>query len=236
MKNKRKFWTYFYPVLCLLWIPFTVNAQNWMNTARYAKQNQKLMEDKITPDVVFIGNSITEAWANNYPDFFANNNYEGRGISGQTTPQFLLRFRHDVINLHPKIVVINGGINDIAENTGPYDHDVTFSHIQSMAELAMSNNIKVILTSVMPASGIPWRLDIKNTPDKIIALNNSIREYARQKNIPYLDYYASMVDEKNEKKAMIADYTTDGVHVTEAGYKVMEKLVKQMIDKVLAGN
>lgn len=213
----------------------TLDAQNndqWARLSRYAQANADLKADasQAQPTAVFIGNSITQHWYAKRPDFFTANNYVGRGISGQTTPQFLSRFRADVIALNPKIVVINGGVNDIAENTGDYDPDFTFGNIQSMAELAQANGIAVILTSVLPASHIPWRTEIANVPEKISALNADIKAYAARKGFEYLDYYTHMVD---EQKAMTALYTSDGVHVTDDGYRIMEAMVKQRIDEQL---
>jgi lysophospholipase L1-like esterase len=212
----------------------TLEAQNndqWAQLSRYAQANADLKAANQTPPTaVFIGNSITQHWYAMRPDFFTANNYVGRGISGQTTPQFVSRFRADVLALNPKIVVINGGINDIAENTGAYDPDFTFGSIQSMAELAQANGIAVILTSVLPADHIPWRTEIANVPEKISALNAAIKAYAARKGFEYLDYYTQMAD---EQKAMTALYTSDGVHVTDDGYQVMEAMVKKCIDEWL---
>jgi len=217
--------------LLLSFISLEATAQDWPNIKRYAESNKKLLEDdNMKIDVVFIGNSITQGWVSNSPDFFTDNSYVGRGIGGQTTPQFLARFREDVINLKPKAVVINGGINDIAENTGPYNIDFTFGNIMSMAELAKANNIKVILTSVLPASHIPWKDSITNTPEKVIALNEKIKDYATTNNIPYVDYFSQLANPEN---GMIAEYTRDGVHVTGKGYAIMEKMIKDTLDDIL---
>ncbi|MDR1527773.1 MAG: GDSL-type esterase/lipase family protein [Dysgonamonadaceae bacterium] len=192
-----------------------------------------LKQQEATPaTVVFMGNSITEAWAENRPAFFKDNNYLGRGISGQTAPQMLSRFRSDVVALKPQVVVINGGINDIATNSGPYDFEFTLGSIQSMAEIARANGIKVILTSVLPASGIPWRKEIPAVPAKVNQLNAAIKTYCAEKNFTYVDYYSQMVS-NDSSKGMIEQYTTDGVHVTVPGYEVMEKIVKQAIDSLI---
>ena len=121
---------------------------NWSGLQKYSIANDSIKK----ADVVFLGNSITENWVKYHPDFFRENNYTGRGISGHTSYQFLLRFREDVIKLNPNIVVINAGTNDIAENCGPYVEEYTFGNIISMVELAQSNGIKVIMSSVLPAS------------------------------------------------------------------------------------
>ncbi|EGK00515.1 MULTISPECIES: SGNH/GDSL hydrolase family protein [Dysgonomonas] len=210
------------------------NAQNFnelINLKRYAKANSELPAPaKGENRVVFIGNSITDGWASQRPDFFKSNNYVGRGIGGQTSPQLLSRFRQDVINLKPAAVVINIGTNDVAENTGPYDADFTLGNIKSMAELANANGIKVILSSVTPAGEYPWRKEIKEVPLKIAALNAGIKEYASSNGFAYIDYYTLL---KDENRAMIAAYTTDGVHLTKEGYAVMEKAAKAVIDEVL---
>ena len=130
---------------------------DFANWNRYAQQNKELgLPAKGEKRVVLMGNSITDNWASMRKDFFQENALIGRGISGQTSYQFLLRFREDVINLHPRVVVINYGTNDIAENTGPYDEDLTFGNVLSMVELARQHKIKVILTSCLPASGFGW--------------------------------------------------------------------------------
>ncbi len=210
------------------------NAQKFnelINLQRYEKANAELsLPVKGEKRVVFIGNSITQGWADQRPDFFKSNNYVGRGIGGQTSPQLLSRFRQDVINLKPTAVIINIGTNDIAENTGSYDPAFTLGNIMSMAELAKANGIKVILSSVLPVAEYPWRKEIKDVPDKIDALNAGIRAYAKKNKFAYIDYYAVMHD---ENRALISSYGKDGVHPTAEGYEVMEKVAKTVIDKVI---
>lgn len=202
------------------------------NFKRYEQANKELPAPaKKEKRVVFMGNSITEGWVKIHPEFFKENGYVGRGISGQTSYQFLLRFREDVINLKPKLVIINAGTNDIAENTGPYDIDITFGNIASMAEIAKANKIKVILTSVLPAAGFRWNKKITDAPDRIEALNAKIKEYAKANKIPYVDYYTPMVT--GAERALNPDYSKDGVHPTLEGYIVMEALIKPVIDKAL---
>ncbi|WP_418698646.1 SGNH/GDSL hydrolase family protein [Bacteroides sp.] len=211
-----------------------LSAQNrdWANLNRYEKENIELQQEKNTGKrVVFMGNSITEVWVNIHPDFFKSNGYIGRGISGQTSYQFLVRFREDVINLSPAVVVINAATNDVAENTGAYNEDYTFGNIVSMVELAKANNIKVILTTTLPAAAFGWNKSITDAPQKIAALNARLQKYAKKNNIPFVDYYSEMV--VGENKALNPQYTKDGVHPTAEGYDVMEKLVRKVIDKVL---
>ena len=221
-------------VFCLGASLIGINAQekDWANLQRYAQQNAELPKpDKNEKRVVFMGNSITEGWVRTHPDFFKTNGYIGRGISGQTSYQFLLRFREDVINLSPALVVINAGTNDVAENTGAYNEDYTFGNIVSMAELAKANKIKVILTSVLPAAAFKWRMEIKDVPQKIKSLNDRIEAYAKANKIPFVNYYKAMVVDENQ--ALNPQYTKDGVHPTSEGYDIMEPLIKNAIEKAL---
>ena len=205
---------------------------DWPNLGRYAQENARLQQDDATVKgrVVFMGNSITEGWVREDAAFFTSNGYIGRGISGQTSYQFLLRFREDVLKLNPEVVVINAGTNDVAENTGAYNEEYTMGNIISMVELASVNGIEVILTSVLPAAAFGWNAAIKDAPQKIEALNKRISAYAQKEGIPYVDYYSAMV--YGDNKALNPAYTKDGVHPTLDGYKVMEALIKKAIDKV----
>ncbi len=204
----------------------------YANYERYANDNAELSKPAEGENrVVFLGNSITEGWVREHPDFFISNGYIGRGISGQTSYQFLLRFREDVINLSPTLVVINTGTNDVAENTDPYCEEYTFGNIVSMVELARANNIKVILTSVLPAAAFNWNPEITEALQKIKALNKRIEEYAYAQGIPFVNYFQEMVS--SDGKAMNPAYSDDGVHPTSAGYDVMEPLIKAAIEKAL---
>ncbi|MCK4562130.1 MAG: acylhydrolase [Flavobacteriaceae bacterium] len=179
--------------------------------------------------IIFIGNSITENWEKLDPDFFANKNYINKGIGGQTTPQILNRFKKDVIDSHPKLVIILAGINDIAQNTGPITLQEISENIFAMAELAKENQIKVILCSVLPALDFPWRKGLLPAK-KIITLNEAIKKYANENDIIYLDYYTSMVD---KQMGLNEQYTYDGVHPNKTGYQVMEILVQKTIKKAI---
>ena len=222
-------------VVTLAFSSMDVMAQknnDWARLGRYANANKELpVPAKKENRVVFMGNSITEGWVEIRPDFFSENGYIGRGIGGQTSYQFVVRFRPDVINLNPKLVVINAGTNDVAENTGPFDLQTTFGNIVSMVELAKANKIKVILTSVLPAAKFSWNKGITDAPDKIEALNALIKEYAKKHKIPYVDYYTPMVT--GPERALNPAYSKDGVHPTAEGYEVMEALIKPVIDKAL---
>lgn len=198
---------------------------------RYRAANEALSPPKSDENrVVFLGNSITEGWVNVDSAFFANNNFIGRGISGQTSPQLLLRFRQDVLNLQPKAVVIHIGTNDVAENTGPYNPDFTMSNIQSMVELAQANNIKVILAAVLPATKFEWNRKLGDRSAMIVDLNNRLKTYAAKENIPFVDYHTAM---KNDKNGMNKDIAEDGVHPTLKGYEVMKGLVLPIVQETL---
>ena len=178
--------------------------------------------------VVFMGNSITEGWNNLSPAFFKENPFIGRGISGQTTPQMVLRFRQDVVDLQPKAVVILAGTNDIAGNTGPSTLKMIMDNISSMVELAQSNNIKPILCSVLPANRFSWRPEAKPA-DSVIELNRLLKTYAQKNKITYVDYYSSMVD---NEKGLKKEYSGDGVHPNATGYAVMEGIILKVLEKI----
>ncbi len=203
---------------------------DWANLARYQNKNSQLASpQKDENRVVFMGNSITDFWIKYSPEFFTNNPFIDRGISGQTSPQMLLRFRQDVVNLKPKAVVILCGTNDIAGNTGPSTLQMIVDNISSMSEIAQSNNIKVIIASVLPVYDYPWEKGVYPS-QKIIKLNNKIRKYCKNENITYLDYFSAMVDKRD---GLDSKYSEDGVHPNLVGYKVMEKLALEAIKKTL---
>lgn len=212
---------------------FTTNAiiaQDWANLKQFQDDNAKIGMPADGEDrIVFMGNSITIGWLNSRPEFFAGKPYVNRGISGQTTPQMLLRFRQDVIDLMPKVVVILAGTNDIAGNTGPMTLAQIMDGLASMSELAKGNNIKVILSSVLPAFDYPWRPGL-NPNEKIPALNEMIKSYAHENGHIYLDYYSAMADDRN---GLPKKYAADEVHPTPEGYAVMEPMVEEAISKAL---
>ncbi len=206
------------------------NKVDWPYLNRFHDENIELgLPSKGEKRVVFMGNSITEGWKDISPSFFTGKPYICRGISGQTTPQMLVRFRADVIALKPKVVVILAGINDIAGNTGPTTLEMIEDNIASMSDLANAHNIKVVLCSVLPAYDFPWNPGVYPS-EKIILLNKWIKKFASDNDYLYIDYYTSMVD---EKKALKAELTYDGVHPNETGYKLMEKLAEPVIKKAL---
>ncbi len=206
-------------------------AQDWSNTARFKDDNAKIgLPASGEKRIVFMGNSITEGWINTCPDFFSGKSFVNRGISGQTTPQMLVRFRPDVINLKPAVVVILAGTNDIAGNTGPSTLEMIMDNLISMSELAKANQIKVVLSSVLPVFDYPWKPGLQPA-EKIIALNLMIKNYAEKNGFVYLDYFSATVD---ERKGLKKELSGDGVHPNLAGYKIMEPLAEAAIQKALS--
>ncbi|MEZ4775344.1 MAG: SGNH/GDSL hydrolase family protein [Bacteroidia bacterium] len=205
-------------------------AQDWPNLAKFQEQNAQLTAPGPGENrVVFMGNSITIGWLNSRPGFFEGKPYVNRGISGQTTPQMLVRFRQDVIALKPSVVVILAGINDIAGNTGPSTIEAIADNIYSMAELAKANDIKVVLCSVLPAYDFPWRKGLEPA-EKVVKLNSLIQAYAQKNKLVYVDYFSAMVD---DRKGLKENLGTDGVHPNAEGYAIMEPLVEAGIAKAL---
>lgn len=229
------------PLLIALLLPLAcsqkINSQDWnefANTSRYDKANLELkLHTTAHNRVVFMGNSITEGWIQMRPEFFNNRDYINRGIGGQTTPQMLLRFREDVINLNPSVVIILAGTNDIAGNSGYISLESIIDNIKSMSEIANANGIKVIISSILPAIDYPWKPGLDPAP-KIIIINKALKAFSEENNFIYLDYYAAMADDKGGLK--VPEYTTanDLVHPNKKGYLVMEKLAEIAIKKALA--
>jgi lysophospholipase L1-like esterase/ketosteroid isomerase-like protein len=210
----------------------TIDAleNDWANLARYRDANATLPPPARGENrVVFYGNSITDVWAKDFPTMFPGKPYIGRGISGQTTPQMLVRFNQDVVALKPKVVVILAGTNDIAGNTGPSTLEMIEDNLRSMTEVAKANGIRVVLSSVLPVFDYAWRPGLEPAP-KIIALNAWMKQYAAKSGAVYLDYHTPMKDARN---GLRADLTNDGVHPTEAGYRVMAPLAEKAIEQAL---
>ena len=226
MKNTK-----FISVILMLFLSINLFAQDdWANLKKFQNANEELcIPTNDENRVVFMGNSITIGWLNKCPEFFNNRPYINRGISGQTTPQMLLRFRQDVIDLQPKVVVILAGTNDIAGNTGPSTQKMIEDNIANMAQLANANDIKVILCSVLPAKDYPWCKGL-NPDQKIPALNKWIKEYAQNNGFIYVDYFSALTNAEN---GMDLELAYDGVHPTEAGYAIMAPLVEQAIAQAL---
>ena len=221
--------------LVFLFMSILINAQeiviqgggslmDWANLKKYQKSNEELMKTTDSNRVVFMGNSITEGWGSFDKDFFLDNPFVNRGISGQTTPQMLIRFKPDVVNLNPKSVVIMAGINDIAGNTGSITIANTAENIISMAEIAVASNISVYICSTLPAIDFPWSPGLEPGP-KVVMLNSILKNYCAKKDITYVDYYSVMSDSNGGLKVPEFTSADDLVHPNLAGYKVMEKII-----------
>lgn len=203
---------------------------DWPNFARYRAANEKLGPPKPGENrVVFMGNSITDGWIRSNPEYFEGRPYVDRGISGQTTPQMLVRFKADVIDLKPKVVVILAGINDIAGNTGPSTLEMIEDNLSGMATLAKANGIKVVMSSILPAFDFPWKPGMEPA-EKVVKVNAWIKDYAEKNGMIYLDYFTAFAD---ERKGMPLKYSKDGIHPTKEGYQVMGPLADAAIAKAL---
>lgn len=210
--------------------------KDWANLARYKDADAQVKPpEKGENRVVFMGDSITDGWK--LAEYFPQKPYINRGISGQTTPQMLIRFRPDVLNLKPKVVVILAGTNDISGNTGPTTPEAIQGNLTSMAELARVNGISVVLSSIMPVSdyhknknGETIVQTVRRPPAQILAMNEWIKKYAAQNNLVYLDYYSAMVDDKGFLKP---ELSYDGLHPGAKGYEVMKPLAEKAIAEAL---
>jgi len=204
--------------------------KTWAQHERYAAQNDTVIgkvkgeNGKVKgkrPTAVLMGNSITDNWAKYHPEFFAENNFVGRGISGQVTAQMLSRFQADVIALRPKMVIIMAGTNDIAMNNGYIAHEHILQNIQSMVELAKYHRIKPVLCSCLPAAEFKWRKNLTPAED-IKRLNEMIKTYAEANKIKYIDYHSALADEIG---GLPKKYAADGVHPNMEGYAIMEEIL-----------
>jgi len=210
---------------------------DWAFLAKYRDANKVLLPPTADGSrVVFMGDSITEGWGQqgiptlpNRPEFFPGKPYVNRGISGQTTPQMLVRFRQDVVALKPSAVVILAGINDIAENTGKTTLEAIEDNFSSMAEIARANGIRVVLCSTLPASDFPWHPGLAPAP-KVKTLNAWLKDYAAKNNLVYVDYYTPMA---NAEGGLKSDLGSDGVHPNNAGYAIMAPLAETAIAEAL---
>lgn len=203
---------------------------DWAYLERYRQANAELPAPAPGERrVVFMGNSITEAWAKLFPVQFPGKPYIGRGISGQTTPQMLVRFRQDVLALRPTVVVILAGTNDIAGNTGVSTLEMIEDNMVSMTELALANGIQVVLCSVLPVFDYPWKKGLEPAP-RIVALNRWLKGYAARVGAVYVDFHTPMAD---ERQGLRADLAPDGVHPNEAGFRLMAPLVEAGISAAL---
>ena len=203
---------------------------DWANLHQFAQANAALALP--TPNetrVVFMGNSIIAGWAPLFAEMFPGKSYVGRGISGQTTPQMLVRFRQDVIALKPAVVVILAGTNDIAGNTGPSTLEMIEANLASMSEIAQANGIRVVLCSVLPVFDYPWKPGLEPA-QKIVALNTWIRDYATVRRAQYADFHGVMAD---ARQGLPKELAADGVHPNLSGYKIMGPIVERAIAAAL---
>lgn len=209
-------------------ISFVANGQakDWAKFSRYADKN---MAQTGKVDVVFMGDSNTEIWYRDHPAFFDNNNFAARGISGQTTAEMLCRFRPDVIELNPKVVVFCGGTNDIAQNLGYISVDNIMDNIESMYELAKFHKIDFVIISIHPSAGFSWRKDFDPIP-MIQECNERLKGFAARNKIPFIDSYSKFA---NESYAFPKPYSYDGVHFTSYGFLFLEDMVIDVLAKEL---
>ena len=204
---------------------------DWPNLAKYRKSNERLKKSFSDGDrIVLVGDSITEGWTEFNPEFFQDNNMINRGISGQTTPQMLIRLKQDAVHLGPKIIIINGGTNDIWGNTGPSTPEMIIDNLCSMAEIAAKNDIDVALSTILPVYQYPDRDDIIDPPNTISLINSVLQDYCKENGLTFLDYFSPMAD---KKKGLRSDYGTDGVHPNKQGYSVMEQVVRETIPGII---
>ena len=196
---------------------------DWANIGRYAQANSEMTA---RPKAVFMGDSITQCWYDADPSFFNDNNFACRGISGQTTAHMLVRMRKDVVNLHPKYVVILAGTNDIAKNNGFIEVDDIYGNIVSMCEIAKANKVKPVICSVLPVKQYKWRPEVTDCAERIIKLNAMLEDYAEANKCIYVDYHSVMKDDEN---GLPDKWSYDGVHLNGDGYDVIEKIILDIL-------
>lgn len=200
---------------------------DWPNLNKYREDNKKLVDTENEGDrIVLIGDSITEGWSNFDSGFFTKNNLVNRGISGQTSPQMLIRFKQDAIHLEPKLIVINAGTNDIAANTGPSSPEMIIDNITSMAEIAIRHSINVALSTILPVEKYEWNKNVDDAPERISKVNTALNDYCASNNLVFINYYSAMV---NDRKGLKSAYGNDGVHPTKEGYDVMAFVLRNTI-------
>ena len=219
----------FFGLILLTTLSFAQDEQDWAFLGRYRLENDSIKQTKNFPEVIFMGNSITDGWYQQRSSFFEKNNFLSRGIGGQTTPQMLIRFTPDVIDLKPKIVVILAGTNDIAGNTGFSSVKMITDNLAAMAQLAKSHGIQVILSSILPVDKYPWSPQM-NAIQMIAEVNLWSEAYSNENGFIYLDYFSTMVDESLGMKKM---FSGDGVHPNIQGYEMMEPQVLHAIEEAL---
>ena len=221
--------TTFIIVLLAMW--YSGFAQkDWFGFNRYKADNDSIIASGTFPDVVFMGNSITDNWADFHPEFFTSHNFLGRGIGGQTSAQMLVRFTADVIDLHPKAVVIMAGTNDVAHNDYWVEPESVVDNIVAMCDLARAHGIVPIISSIPPCASFPWRKEIQSPGQTIVEINGHLRVYAEANGIVYVDYHSALVDESLGFPNALSE---DGCHPNPDTYYTMEALVLKAIQEAL---
>ena len=205
-------------------------SQDWFGFNRFKADNDRIKSSGDYPKVVFMGNSITENWAYYHPNFFSDNNFCGRGISGQTSSQMVVRFTADVVELRPKAVVIMAGTNDVAHNDFYVEPEKVVENIIAMCNLAKANGIIPIISSIPPCSEFPWRKEILNPGQTIVNINKSLKEYADKNGIVYVDYHAALTD---ENLGLPKTLSGDGCHPNPDTYFTMEEMVLKAIRTII---
>ena len=216
-------------IIILLAMTISGYSQDWFRFNDYKADNERIITEEAYPEVVFMGNSITENWALFHPEFFTSHNYLGRGIGGQTSAHMLVRFKTDVIDLRPKAVVIMAGTNDVAHNDFYVEPDKVVENIIAMCNLAKANGIIPIITSIPPCSEFPWRKEILNPGQTIVNIDKSLKEYADKNGIIYVDYHAALADKNLGLPKTLSD---DGCHPNPDTYFTMEEMVLKAINSL----
>lgn len=217
-------------LILFMMMSFWGYSQDWFGFNRYRADNERIIESKAYPRVVFMGNSITDNWAYFHPEFFSENHFCGRGISGQTSAQMLVRFTADVVDLHPEAVVIMAGTNDVAHNDYWVVPKEVVGNIVAMCEIAQANGIVPIISSIPPCSKFPWRLEIENAGQTIVDINKALRDYAEAKGLVYVDYHTALADENLGFPETLSE---DGCHPNPDTYFTMERMVMEAIERAL---
>lgn len=203
---------------------------DWFRFNDYKTDNERIIANKEYPEVVFMGNSITENWAYFHPEFFTSHNYLGRGIGGQTSAHMLVRFQSDVIDLHPKVVVIMAGTNDVAHNDFWVAPEQVVNNVISMCTLAKANGIIPIISSIMPCTSFVWNTEIKGAGQTIVGINKSLKAYAEANGIIYVDYHSALADENQGFPTKLSE---DGCHPNPDTYFIMEAMVLEAISEAI---
>ena len=217
-------------LIMLATMSFFSYAQDWFGFNRYKADNERIIDSADYPEVVFMGNSITDNWAYFHPEFFSENHFCGRGIGGQTSAHMLVRFTADVLDLHPKAVVIMAGTNDVAHNDYWVEPKGVVENIVAMCTLAQTNGIIPIICSIPPCSEFPWRKEIKNPGQTIVDINKELKAYAETNGFVYVDYHAAFADEKLGFPRSLSE---DGCHPDPKTYFTMENMILDAIHNTL---